>query len=215
MRSTEFKELTRGKLVQLKTYNVEWCKILNYPQGPTDKFGGWVAENFLGFIRISKWFYSLLQQLKEKKDLSILDKPNNTWKVKENKLWLEIRGLSTKGNANELKIRVNDNLKLENVPQIITTESESIDDVLTLLSILTDMISMIMSKTTIYEEIDYIELLIRKFLNYYDKFDTLVKRSNDNPSWMTQYNFLCLLNIPNIMRKYGCNRNIWEGGIEG
>ena len=73
MRSPEFKELTRGVLIQLKKYNIEWCKVLNYPLGPTDKFGGWVAENFLGFLRISNWFYSLLLHLKEKKDLSILN----------------------------------------------------------------------------------------------------------------------------------------------
>ena len=76
------------------------------------------------------------------------------------------------------------------------------------------MIGMIMSKKTEYDEIDYIEILIRKFLNLYDKFDNILRSKNDNPSWMTQYNFLCLLNIPYIMRFYGCNRNIWEGGKE-
>jgi hypothetical protein len=38
---------------------------------------------------------------------------------------------------------------------------------------------------------------------------------DESPSWMTQYNFLCLLNIPDVMRKFGCLRNIWEGGVEG
>ena len=26
---------------------------------------------------------------------------------------------------------------------------------------------------------------------------------------------MCLLNIPNVMRRYGNIRNIWEGGLEG
>ena len=43
----------------------------------------------------------------------------------------------------------------------------------------------------------------------------LVLNEGQQPSWLTQYNFLSLLNIPSIMRKYGCYRNIWEGGIEG
>jgi hypothetical protein len=157
----------------------------------------------------------LLKQLKDKKDLQILDKPSKNWKVKENKLWLEIRGLSTDGKASELKDRVDDYLKMNVQPPIITTESESIDDILTLIDLLTEVIGTLMSKATLYDEINYIELLIRKFLNYYNKVDKEVARIDDSPTWMTQYNFLCLLNIPSIMRKFGCCRNIWEGGIEG
>ena len=103
--------------------------------------------------------------------------------------------MSTKGKVNELKERVLNYLHMETIPPIITTTSEGIDDVLSLISVLTDMISMIMSKKTMYEEIEYIELLIRKFLTIYDNFDSIVRKSNDNPSRMTQYNFLCILNI--------------------
>jgi hypothetical protein len=77
LRSNEFNELAKGTLDQLKTYNLEWCRIITYPHGSSDKFGGWVAENFSGFVRVSNWFYSLLMQLKDKKDMSILDKQKN------------------------------------------------------------------------------------------------------------------------------------------
>ena len=32
---------------------------------------------------------------------------------------------------------------------------------------------------------------------------------------MRQYNFLCLLNVPDNMRQFGSMRNIWEGGMVG
>ena len=35
------------------------------------------------------------------------------------------------------------------------------------------------------------------------------------PRWLTKYNFLCLLNIPDTLRKYGPIRNYWEGGVIG
>jgi hypothetical protein len=35
------------------------------------------------------------------------------------------------------------------------------------------------------------------------------------PSWISCYNFLCLLNIPRVVRKYGPMRNLWEGGPVG
>lgn len=78
-----------------------------------------------------------------------------------------------------------------------------------------NLIGNLMPASTTYDEIDYIELLIRKYLNYYNILDKEVANENDTPTWMTQYNFLCILNIPNIMRQFGCCRNIWEGGVEG
>ena len=67
LQSTEFKTLSVGILDQIKLYNIEWCKILTYPYSSSNKFGGWVAENFLAFTRIGPWFYSLLYELKESK----------------------------------------------------------------------------------------------------------------------------------------------------
>lgn len=35
------------------------------------------------------------------------------------------------------------------------------------------------------------------------------------PPWISKYNFVCLLNIPDVMKKFGPIRNYWEGGIFG
>ena len=129
-------------------------------------------------------------------------------------MWLEIRGLRADGNSKEVKDRVRQYMAEEPQPEIIVFNNENTNDILTLIDVLNEMISMLLSIHTTYKEIDYLELVIRKFLNYYDKLDKETSNNDQLPSWSTQYNFLSLLNIPNIMREYGCCRNIWEGGIE-
>jgi hypothetical protein len=106
LQATAFKESTKGILDQLKLYSLEWCKILIYPSIYT--LGGWVAENFLGFIRISTLFYSLINHLKQANPDEVnLEGPPTTRKMKQKRFWLVIRGLlPTNGNALQLKERV-------------------------------------------------------------------------------------------------------------
>jgi hypothetical protein len=33
--------------------------------------------------------------------------------------------------------------------------------------------------------------------------------------WLTSYNFICLLNLPTVMERYGPITNLWEGGMMG
>ena len=71
-----------------------------------------------------------------------------------------------------------------------------------------------MSMNTKKDDIDKLEAIIRMFLISYDMVDKGLS-DKEIPSFMSQYNFLCLLNIPETMRQYGSMRNMWEGGIVG
>ena len=215
LQSTEFKSLSVGILEQLKLYNVEWCKILTYPYKSTDKFGGWVAENFLALIRIAPWFYSLLYELKASKQTPDLATPSTSWHMKEHKFWLEIRGLSLKGKAKELKECVNKYMNSDSPPEIIQNDKITVDDITNLVQSLHRMISLLLSIKTNYCDIDYIGIVIRKYLNDYSKVDVGMGKKDKQPTWLTQYNFLCLLNIPSVIKQYGYVRNIWEGSLEG
>lgn len=42
-----------------------------------------------------------------------------------------------------------------------------------------------------------------------------VIKQKKQPSWISRYNFLSLLNLPDLVRRYGSLRNIWEGGMDG
>ncbi|KAL7572243.1 hypothetical protein ACA910_011771 [Epithemia clementina (nom. ined.)] len=65
------------------------------------------------------------------------------------------------------------------------------------------------------EEIDY---RVKRFLSCYAKVDQGVQsseNSHDKPSWVTSYNFIYLLNLPDAVRQFGPLSNIWEGGTQG
>ncbi|KAL7564653.1 hypothetical protein ACA910_009340 [Epithemia clementina (nom. ined.)] len=65
------------------------------------------------------------------------------------------------------------------------------------------------------EEIDY---RVKRFLSCYAKVDQGLQSSEDShekPSWVTLYNFMSLLNLPDAVRQFGPLCNIWEGGTQG
>lgn len=78
------------------------------------------------------------------------------------------------------------------------------------------MHSMIQKCLTVNDDTDIekIESTIRCFLIYYDSFSTSIS-GNSVPGWVTSYNFLSLLNLPETLRYYGCMRPLWEGGMDG
>ena len=75
---------------------------------------------------------------------------------------------------------------------------------------LNKMLSYMMSMNTTKDDIDKLEAIIRMFLISYDMVD---KGMSDKPipSFMSQYNFLCLLNNATIWQheKYVGRRYCW------
>ena len=103
---------------------------------------------------------------------------------------------------------------METQPSILPTTELDKSHILSMINCLNEMVGMMLSTRTRECDLDFLEIVIRKFLISYDLVDSrMIQKSL--PSWMTQYNFLCLLNVPKIMQKYGCMRNIWEGAVEG
>ena len=41
------------------------------------------------------------------------------------------------------------------------------------------------------------------------------KHDRDAPTWLSSYNCLSLLNLPNVMAEFGPIRSLWEGGNQG
>jgi hypothetical protein len=209
---TLFIGMAKTKLLTIKTMNIEWCKILEYPV--TDKFGGWVSENFLAMTRLSNWFYSLLYYLPDA--LTYFDPvtPHEKWTKKENERWLEARGLSKDGKAGDLRNRVAKYFAENKVPPIIVKNDCTKSHILEMIGSMSLMIHMIMTYDAEKYTVSDFEATIRLFLIKYDVVDTGLS-DKDIPSWISQYNFLCLLNLPDTIRNYGHVRNLWEGGTNG
>jgi hypothetical protein len=63
------------------------------------------------------------------------------------------------------------------------------------------------------ELIEETERHIKLFLAQFEKVDAHLRDDDALPKWVTCYNFLCLLNIPNMMRHFGPLRNMYEGSL--
>ena len=52
-------------------------------------------------------------------------------------------------------------------------------------------------------------------MSAFDKFDRGMNENDNTLSWITSYNFVCLINIPQVIREFGPVHNLWEGGGQG
>jgi hypothetical protein len=209
-----FVRSVKGLLKGIKKFNLDWCKTIEYSGG---KLGGWVSENYLGFIRVASWFYMQLENLAP--DVTYeepKDKPLSKWTMDETKGWLRARGLKLDGKAKDLKerIRVLCDAK-EGPPELIGQKGGSFDHVKKCLLSLIEMIQVGMTTAVDKSVCDLMEYKIKSFLTHFAKLDGEVNPKRDKPTWVTSYNFSSLLNLPGIMARYGPLRNLWEGGNQG
>ena len=74
------------------------------------------------------------------------------------------------------------------------------------------MVARTMSSIYTAADIEETERHIKIFLNTFETFDAPLRTEKDTPTWISSYNFVCLLNIPKMIRDFGPLRNLWEGG---
>ena len=203
-----------GLLEGIKKFNLDWCKTIGYSGG---KLGGWVSENYMGFIRIASWFYMELEILAPDETYEEpKEKPMLKWNMTENKGWLRVRGIKLDGKAADLKRRVRDLMdRAEGPPKITGPKGGSIENVKRCLRSLIGMIQVAMTTTVNQKVCDLLDCKIKRFLTHFAKLDREVEPKREKPTWVTSYNFSSLLNLPGIMERYGPLRNLWEGGNQG
>ncbi|KAL7564339.1 hypothetical protein ACA910_007191 [Epithemia clementina (nom. ined.)] len=142
---------------------------------------------------------------------------SRNWNNKENKSWLSARGLDKKESAQELKERVQMSLQQTNIP-LPCQSSRSVKSVVNVWKSLHSLLQIVMrtgEDAINTEEIDY---RVKRFLSCYAKVDQGLQSpedSHEKASWVTLYNFMSLLNLPDAVRRFGPFRNIWEGGTQG
>ena len=219
-----FVKYVHGKLESVQSLGLGWCKALPYTTG---NFGGWVSENYLALARLLPWFYSSIPLINEVRPPYVEPRghPKN-WTVKQNKYWLLSRNLPTGGLAKVLKERVCLYMNQEGGPPPITGEATgTAADVTEVARSLWCMVCNIMVKEVSVYEIETAHHQIKCFLSVFDILDNhipkkkLKKAKNTNvsppPMWVTSYNYVCLLNLPDIMKEFGPLPNLWEGGGQG
>ena len=142
--------------------------------------------------------------------------PQNKWTSVQNKGWLAARGLDTKGRALEIRTRVKTYMEQPGgAPQVLEPQGGPVANVHAVISALNAMVSRLMRTTITPEHVDDVERHIKIFLSSFETFDAGMRAETEKPTWISSYNFVCLLNLPDVMREFGPLRNLWEGGGQG
>ena len=191
----------------------DWCDILPYNDG---HFSNWISDNYLSMSRLSPWFYTCLQKVM--RNYVEPSRPVKDWTKSDCKKWLKLRDLNFDCNSvKEFRRVILQYKSMLTVPPIKPRHDleKQCNLVLAMINAKTCMIYRLMSHKMNREIISEIDFYIKLFLTLYVKFDMLYNTSKKNPSWVTASNFICLLNLPDLIQEVGPIRNLWEGGDMG
>jgi hypothetical protein len=210
-----FMRLANTRLNVIRRLNLKWCKTMPYKG---NKLGGWVSENYLALARVCKWFFLILEGVgRDEEEYTEPTKTDTTkWTVKENRKWLKVRGLDTKGLAEELRRRVAEFIEQPGgPPPILPPPAGTIDDVFDLVSAMFDMVKSIMITSCGDDEVKEADRCIKRFLSLFVQLENNMNTGKKKPQWISSYTFPCLLNLPEAMKEFGPLRNFWEGSVKG
>ena len=214
-----FLRYMRLQTESLQNLHLSWLKAEPYTRG---ELGGWVSENYLALSRVSLWIYSGTSGLLQDETYMEPNKPQDRWTKVENQKWLSVRRLDTEGNAEVLRERVRAYLNQSDGPPEIPPPTGVVLDSHIFPTIITMsfMISYLMGMegSCGKNEAAVSSLLIRMYLNSIYDVDVASREASQEqrkPLWLSSYNFLSLLNLPNQILHMGPLRNRWEGGVQG
>lgn len=89
----------------------------------------------------------------------------------------------------------------------------SVSDVINVVKSMQVMISHIMNEEIDEETFNEVTRHIKLFMCMFNKMDCNMKDvAYSKESWISSYNFVCLLNIPQQLIEFGPVKHHWEGG---
>ena len=210
---TAFLKYASRALDMVQTLNLDWLKAIPYGGG---KLGGWVSENYMAMGRVSCWFYEPLEELGVDPVFVEPTRPYGQWTAVSNRGWLKSRGLSTVGKAAELRERVAVKMEQDGGPPAVQEpEGGSVSNLNNMIIALNAMVCRLMCRTLTEHHVEDVEKHIKIFLSCFEIFDRQLRGPGEKPTWLSSYNFICLLNLPGMLRRFGPLRNLWEGGGGG
>jgi hypothetical protein len=143
--------------------------------------------------------------------------PSN-WVIKDYRKWMALRGLSEDGTKAELKEKVLAYLAqpMEEQPPILPPKYGPASQLLaTLRSMVLMCATMMQPHVEGIETKNILSLRIRIFLGELEKFDGALRSPKQKPVWLSCSNFVCLLNLPESIARFGPMRMYYEGKYLG
>jgi hypothetical protein len=210
---SNFMRLVENRLSHMVKFKLNWLKILPYKG---DRLGGWVSENYVSFAKLCKWFYLILDDVKEDKEpYQDPGSPQNTWLAMQNRAWLKARGLQSDGKAAELKERVAAYLLTKKNIPLLPPPGGTMEDLHLLVDSMYEMVKSIMVFEVNDDVVRMADYRIKRFLTHLVDCDRKINPGAKVPFWISSYTYPCLLNIPGNLKAYGPMKNLWEGGVRG
>lgn len=212
---SSFARSIKNYLDAFQTMTIDWIAVLPYKGG---KLGGWVSENFLGFSRIQLWFFQNMSEAAVTPDNDAPPEgiPQHRWTHKQNKYWLRVRHLDTRGKKSVIAQRVADYLSRPDPPQEPSMASFELKAVQDTMMALDEVLRCVMKPYVTPALVNKTRHAVRIFLSKYDAMcKPLENNTTKAPPVLSSYNFICLLNLPSAMEKFGPLRGLWEGGPRG
>ena len=223
MLTLEFASLRNKKTTFLKKMNeafdvisdmkLDWCKVFPVE---SDKFGGWVSENWCSLGRIMKWIYSTLDHLIVTEEYTEPEEDVRLWSTKECDAYLKYYGLKVDGNAKARRDYVSEIHKDDAVIKLSPEERYgSVLQVQKVIESLSSVLSHVMSLYVDNKIIYQSDRHIRMFLYHLEHLDTVINKGRKKSKLQSSYSFLASLQLVNVMKEYGSLRNVWEGTYIG
>ena len=209
---TSFCSYYTGLLEPIAALSLDWCKLTPF----SGSFAGWLAENYVGLSKISLWFWSGLFYMSEDAQYEQPTIPYTRWTGQMCKDWLKSRRMEHNTlTAAQAKEKVTSFMtRPAGPPPIPPPIGGSIDTVFDMLISLDKMVRILMASAYPVGGRHVITLHILHFLNAFSKFKP-IHDERKFPEWLTCYNYLCLLNLPDAIQQLGPLRFNYEGGSEG
>jgi hypothetical protein len=210
-RKKEFLHLARKQLQQLDDLKLSWLTFV--PRTFGEKWGGWVSKNYSSLARVSLWIFGPLLTIDNAAPYQDPSRAKEEWKLNDLQAWLKARGLCSKGKKEDLKKRVFDLLlgPPGEIPPILPPLYGTAEDMIEMVKSMLVLVTMIFQDSVQKHTREILELRIRVFLSRFEKFDKPMQQKGAKPTWLRSYNFICLLNLPETIHKFGPPRRWYEG----
>jgi hypothetical protein len=156
-----FIRYTKNSLESIQKLGLSWCKCIAYKSG---NLGGWVSENYLSLARVLPWFYDSIDRIAEDQQFETPTVAQKHWTKLQNVAWLSVKGLNTRGTANELRSHIHNYLVAEEgPPPIIPPQGGPVRAVQEMLFSLHNFICQVMHQSSATLHISNVERAIKIF----------------------------------------------------
>jgi hypothetical protein len=210
--SSSFERYYTGLVDIIASLSLEWCKLSPF----SGSFAGYLGETYVGLSKLSQWFWSGLEHVSQDPDYVPPNTHYTRWNGDQCKKWLVSRRISIKGlTAAEAKNTIHNLMtRDEGPPPIPPPVGGSIQLVSKMITAMDGMVRILMAGIYPRGGSGLLMLHILDFLNCFDSFKPMTV-DRKFPEWLTMYNFLCLLNLPDAVERLGPLRINYEGSSEG